>query len=362
MGNLEKEQLTIGFVPLTDSAPLVIAKSQGFFAEQGLQVRLEKQNSWATLRDKLHEGVLDAAQMLAPMPLASSMGLGCYPTPIITPFVLSLNGNAITLSDALYQEVLQASELDDVALPLNASLLRAAIEQRKSANKARIRFANVFPYSCHHYQLLDWLKSGGISSDEVDILTVPPVNMVGFLETGEIDAFCVGGPWNAKAVRSGIGLTALTSFDIWENMPEKVLGVSKAFSESNPETVKALCCAVERACHWLEATPNRFEAARFLSSSDYLDAPLDVIAPSLIGSCLTHRDAAPRHVELYNQFYSRPGQHVNKPFVASGAWLLDKMLAAGQVPESVKSSIVVADIFREDLYDHISSSFVRASF
>ena len=362
MGNLEKEQLTIGFVPLTDSAPLVIAKSQGFFAEQGLQVRLEKQNSWATLRDKLHEGILDAAQMLAPMPLASSMGLGCYPTPIITPFVLSLNGNAITLSDALYQELLQVNELDDAALPLSAGLLRKVIEQRKAAGAARIRFANVFPYSCHNYQLLDWLESGGISSKEVDILTVPPVNMVGFLETGEIDAFCVGGPWNAKAVRSGIGLTALTSFDIWENMPEKVLGISKKFAEQNSKTVTALCCAVERACHWLEATPNRFEAARFLSSSDYLDAPLDVIAPSLIGSCLTHRDAAPRHVEFYNQFYSRPGQHVNKPFVTSGEWLLEKMMMVGQVPESAKGSISVADVFREDLYESVSSSFVRAPF
>jgi NitT/TauT family transport system ATP-binding protein/nitrate/nitrite transport system substrate-binding protein len=354
MSSSEKTALTIGFVPLTDSAPLVVAKALGFFEDEGINVTLQKQNSWATLRDKLHAGVLDAAQMLAPMPLASSLGLGCYPCKIVTPFVLSLNGNAITISNALYEDILRLNALSEIELPLDSRYLRAVIQSRKVQEKEKLKFANVFPYSCHHYQLLDWLRRGGISESDVQILTVPPINMVSFLESGEIDGFCVGGPWNAKAVRSGIGLTGLTSYDIWENMPEKVLGVSEAFLETHPQTVRAICQALHRACCWLESTPNRFEAARLLSQTQFLDAPLDVIAPSLIGSCLTHQSLAPRKVEQYNQFYGQ-GLEVNRPFVASGRWLLDKMLQANQVSEQVCNSFKVEEVFREDVYTSLSA-------
>lgn len=360
MSSPEKTALTIGFVPLTDSAPLVVAKALGFFEDENLHVTLQKQNSWATLRDKLHAGILDAAQMLAPMPLASSLGLGCHPCKIVTPFVLSLNGNAITISNALYKEILSLNQLSNIELPLDSGYLASVIKLRKAQGKEKLKFANVFPYSCHHYQLLDWLRRGGISESDVQILTVPPINMVSFLESGEIDGFCVGGPWNAKAVRSGIALTALTSYDIWENIPEKVLGVSEEFLEKHPQTVQAICKALHRACCWLETTPNRFEAARLLTQAQFLDAPLDVIAPSLIGSCLTHQSLAPRKVEQYNQFYA-PGLQVNKPLVSSGRWLLDKMREADQVADHLLDQFKVEQVFREDIYQALSASFVRFS-
>ncbi|KZZ58102.1 nitrate ABC transporter ATP-binding protein, partial [Oleiphilus sp. HI0122] len=303
MTGIEKTSLSLGFVPLTDSAPLVVAKALGFFDDVGLDVTLQKQNSWATLRDKLHAGILDAAQMLAPMPIASTLGLGCRARKIVTPFVLSLNGNAITLSDALYLE-LKAHESIHPDQPLSAEVLNSVIARRSADGKAKLKLAHVFPYSCHHYQLLDWLKSGGVTLSDIDILTVPPVNMVDFLFSGEIDGYCVGGPWNAKAVRSGIGYTGLTSYDVWQDQPEKVLGFTADFVDQYPQTVTASCVAIERACRWLENIPNRFEAARMLTHSHYLDAPLDVIAPSLLGSCLTHEAAAPREVEQYNRFYS----------------------------------------------------------
>jgi len=342
---VEKTQLTLGFVPLTDSAPLVVAKTLGFFDQQGLSVTLQKQNSWATLRDKLHAGVLDAAQMLAPMPIASTLGLGCAPCPVVAPFILSLNGNAITISEQLHVEILETNQLTKLQLPLDAKRLRSVVNVRTAKGGPKLKFANVFPYSCHHYQLLDWLAQGGIKAKEIDILTVPPVNMVGFLESGEIDAFCVGGPWNAKAVRSEIGLTALTSYDVWAHKPEKVLGVTRKFVDQNPETVGALCKALKHACHWLENIPNRFEAAQLMTESAYLDAPLDVIAPSLIGSCLTHRSMPPRSVPFYNQF-SHAKVDINQATVAHGEWLLEKMFLAGQIPDKAFAVSKLPDIFQ----------------
>ncbi len=358
MTGLEKTSLSLGFVPLTDSAPLVVAKTLGFFDSVGLDVTLQKQNSWATLRDKLHAGMLDVAQMLAPMPIASTLGLGCRARVIVTPFVLSLSGNAITLSDALYNELNDNGAIHP-GQPLGATALNTVIAQRRAEGKAKLKLAHVFPYSCHHYQLLDWLKAGGVRFTDIDILTVPPVSMVDFLFSGEIDGYCVGGPWNAKAVRSGIGYTALTSFDIWKDQPEKVLGFTADFVDQHPKTVVAVSVAVERACRWLEHIPNRFEAARMLTHSHYLDAPLDVIAPSLLGSCLTHQESAPREVQEYNRFYSSSDHYVNMPSVERGRWLLNKMVEAGQLSSEASARVSIEEIFREDLYRAVSAEFVQ---
>ena len=350
MNTLEKTNLTLGFVPLTDSAPLIIAKEMNFFARWGLDVTLQKQNSWATLRDKLHLGLLDAAQMLAPMPIASSLGLGVEATPVITPFVLSLNGNAITLSESLHQEILQANKLSHITLPMAAYLLKQVIADRQQRQQAKLIFATVFPHSCHHYQLRDWLSSAKISAQDVEIVVVPPVNMVGFLQSGEVDGCCVGGPWNAKAVRAGIGITALTSYDIWQDSPEKVLGCLQSWQQRHPSTLLALCAALQQACNWLETVPNRFEAARLLCQTQYLDAEIDVIAPSLLGSCLTHKNKAPRFIPSYNQFSSSDNASINLPQLVRGEWLLKQMQGAGQIDAASLPADFVSKVFRPDLY------------
>lgn len=355
MITVEKSSLTLGFVPLTDSAPLIVAKELGFFERWGLDVTLQKQNSWATLRDKLHMGILDAAQMLAPMPIASSLGLGVDATPVITPLVLSLNGNAITLSEALHQEILQANKLSHITLPMAAYLLNQVIINRRQSQQAKIKFATVFPYSCHHYQLRDWLSSANIDEQDVEIIVVPPVNMVGFLQSGEIDGCCVGGPWNAKAVRAGIGLTALTSFDIWQDSPEKVLGCLHSWQIAQPNTLLALCAALKQACMWLETVPNRFEAARLLCQTKYLDAELDVIAPSLLGSCLTHVNMPPRYISSYNQFSAHNNGSINLPQLVRGEWLVKQMQRAGQIESEKLSADFVGKVFRPDIYRQMRS-------
>ena len=348
----EQAELTLGFIPLTDSAPLIVAKELGFFSQWGLDVTLQKQNSWATLRDKLHAGLLDAAQMLAPMPLASTLGLGCVPTPVITPLVLSLNGNAITLSEKLHDEILAENKLTHLTLPMAAYLLEKVIATRKAKGQDKLRFATVFPYSCHFYQLRDWLASANIGDQDVELVIVPPVNMVGHLQSGEIDGCCVGGPWNAKAVRSGTGLTALTSFDIWQDSPEKVLGLLESWYKKHPNTVIALTAALKQACIWLESIPNRFEAARMLSSEQYLDASVDVIAPSLIGSCLTHISMPPRAIPSYNQFSKHNGS-LNVPEHVRGEWLLSQMTKAGQLSGIAVPANLVKKVFRPDIYQQM---------
>jgi NitT/TauT family transport system ATP-binding protein/nitrate/nitrite transport system substrate-binding protein len=320
-------QATIGFIPLTDSAPLVVAKELGFFQQYGLEVELQAQHSWATLRDKLHAGVLDAAQMLAPLPFASQLGLGTLATEVIAPMVLSLNGNAITLSNDLCDEIKSVNGISEIKLPMAAYLLENVIKRRARKGLSKLRFASVFPYS-----------------------------LVDALHCGDIDGYCVGGPWNAKAVRAGFGVTVLTSYDIWRDSPEKVLGLLKSFYTQEPETVYAICQGLKQACEWLESIPNRFEAACILSQTKYLDAPIEVIAPSLLGSCLVDMNSQPREVPGYNQFHSKLSD-INTPTQSSRDWLLQQMLLTGQVTQAQVDSLKEGQVFRTDIYAEAMAGF-----
>lgn len=356
---MSQHKLTVGFVPLTDSAPLIVAQNQGFFDAFGLQVELQPQNSWATLRDKLHAGLLDAAQMLAPLPFASTLGLSGSQCDVIAPMIMSLNGNAITLSHALVSELLAANELEELSPPLSGAMLAAVVEKRKQANAPRLKFATVFPFSCHHYQLLDWFEAGGVDASDIDLLVVPPVNMANSLTEGDIDGYCVGGPWNAKAVRDGIGVTVITSRDIWQDFPEKVLGIRAERYEQDPVTMQNFCRALLSACKWLGSVPNRFEAANQLAHPDYLNADLNVIAPSLIGSCLVSATKSPRHIPAYNQFSAQAGWDMNAPRISVGFSLVNKMISAGQLDNFADINALVRKVFRKDIFAEVVSGLNR---
>jgi len=347
--SVEQKEVKLGFMPLVDCAPLIVALEQGYFKNQGLEVTLVKQYSWATMRDKLHAGVLDAAQLLAPMVLASSLGIGGEKHQVIAPMVLSQNGNGITISMGLYEEIKSANKLSHIDIPLSAELLKPIIKARKKNGK-KLTFATVYPHSCHYYQLCSWFEYNNIAREEIDILIITPVNMVEALRSRDIDGFCVGSPWNAKAVRDGVGVTCVTSCDVWPNIPEKVLGMLGAWHRRNPETTKALIYALQQACNWLGNISNRFEAARILSQYKYLDLPLSVIAPSLIGSCLVHHQQSPRTVVAYNQFSIEGTDCFNKPQNFQAQWLLSQMVKVGQIKSSTAFSSAVEQIFRKDIY------------
>lgn len=306
---LEKTDINLGFMPLTDCAPLIVAKELGYFAKLGLKVKLLKQNSWASMRDKLGANLLDAGQLLAPMPLAGALGLDNQCHDFIAPFVLSRNGNAITFSQSLYQQI---GTNRDASQALDASFLRPLVGRLKAQGE-KLTFATVFPYSCHYLQLVSFLEQGGINKNDINIVIISPSNMVSALRQNEIDAFCVGGPYNAKAVRENVGVTVATSIDVWPDLPEKVLGLKRQWYIENPNTTYALLTALSLACRWLDNVPNRFEAAKLLSHKEYINAPIDVIAPSLIGSCLTIKGQKPRHVEEYNRFVQGDGISANRP-------------------------------------------------
>ncbi|QDP00137.1 CmpA/NrtA family ABC transporter substrate-binding protein [Thalassotalea sp. PS06] len=344
---LEKQALTLGFMPLTDSAPLVVAKEFGFFEKYGLDVTLEKQNSWATMRDKICTGLLDAAQMLAPMPIASSLGVDGQRIPMITPLVLSRNGNAITLGKKWYP-LLGEHQLPE-GQPVNAEAIKPLVALKQQQGE-KLKLATVFPYSCHYYQLLDWLTNAGIDLEQIEILIIPPGNMTTALKLGHIDGFCVGGPWNAFAVRAHLGFTGVTSSDIWVDFPEKVLGMLASWQLQNPQTCKALVQALNEACHWLESIPNRFEAAQILSQSQYLNMDLNIIAPSLLGSCLTFKDLPPRQIDTYNQFADSESLQLNCPNIEDGRWLLEAMQKAGHLADPEQAAAQLPHIYRPDLF------------
>ena len=345
---LEQTELNIGIVALTDCAPLVMAKHLGFFKQWGLEVDLHTQHSWATVRDRLHAGLLDAAQMLAPMPLASTLGLNGSQCDVITAFNWSMNGNGITISNVLIEKIIALNNGKMPELPLNSSWIAKVANEEKDKGK-KLRFAAVYPFSCHYYQLRDWLFEANIDADkDVEIIIIPPTDMTNALENNDIDGFCVGTPWNAKAVRAGIGATVITSCDIWEEAPEKVLAVTSHWQKKNPNTFLALLAATKQACEWLASSANRFETAIVLQ--DYLNESMEVIAPSLIGSCLTSLKTPARDIPAYNRFISN---NANSPKKLQGMTMLKKMQQAGQLATSFTDqelNKLLNKVYRQDIY------------
>ncbi len=270
--NLEKCDLHIGIVALCDCAPLVIAKEKGFFAEAGLNVHLSIEPSWANIRDKINVGIFDAAQMLAPMPLAANLGLEGSGLPLTSLTTLSRNGNGITLSPALYETM---NKLNPDG-PLEA--LNTAIQNTVAQHNRPIRLAIVHPYSCHHYLLKQWLLNQGVDiKRDIQFSVIPPRQMVSDLHRDLIDGFCVGAPWNTVAETYHLGVTAVFSHEIILNLPEKVLGASTAWVQKYPNVSWALVQSLTNACEWLANPDHQSESLSILALETYLDVTTDIL-------------------------------------------------------------------------------------
>lgn len=298
----EKPELRLGYVRLTDSAPLIIAQEMGYFAELGLGVELERQSSWANIRDKLVAGYLDAAQMLAPMPLTTSLGVGGVRTPLLTGLSLSLNGNAITLSNELYGQI--QNQLNGMSLDEDiddAKKTALALSQVLSEQKPTL--ATVHPFSTHSIMLRLWLQSGGMDPDTaVRMIILPPEQMVDSLSRGVIDGFCVGAPWNSRAIQYGIGSAVATGYQIWNNAPEKVLAVQEKWHNLYPQTHLRLRLALMKAGQWLENMDNRLAAARILALPEYLGVPENELLPGLSGQFVFSRNQPPGDTPSFHLF------------------------------------------------------------
>ena len=251
---LEKTDLTLGFVALTDCALLIVAKDKGLFEAEGLDVTLSRDVSWANIRDKVAGGALDGAHMLAPMALALTLGVGGEAVPMITPLSLNANGSSISLSAAVAEAVQALDPAAAERTPRTAHVLKRLIDARKAAGERPLTFAVVFPYSLHNYMLRYWLADAGIDPDQdVRITVTPPPRMAARLEAGEVDGFCVGAPWGGAVEASGAGRMVLHGAEFWPGAPDKVLGVTAAWAKAHPETLKAVLRALVRASVWADA-------------------------------------------------------------------------------------------------------------
>ena len=344
---LEKRRLTLGFVPLTDCAPLVVAKEEGLFARYGLDVELSRESSWANIRDKVSTGMLDGAQMLAAMPLAASLDTQ-RSQPMVTSLSLDLNGNAVTLSKELYGQMMATGREDLDTASGSARALREVIERNRAAGRPKLSFAVVFPQSSHNYLLRYWMADAGIDPDkDVRLIVVPPPQVGHYLRAGMIAGCCVGEPWNTLAVSEGLGRIVVTSHDIWNNHPEKVFAVTRNWAQSNPNTHRAVLMALLEACDWLDDPGHRRMACELLSQGRYVNVPVDVLEKSLTGTLLVSSDAAPRSAPDYNVFHRYAA---NFPWLSHATWFLSQMLRWGEIGDCDTAARVARAVYRPEGY------------
>jgi nitrate/nitrite transport system substrate-binding protein len=338
----EKKELKIGFIPLTDCATLVIAKEKGFFSKYGLDVTLSKESSWANVRDKMTVGELDASHMLAAMPIASTLGVGSMKKEMIALMALGQNGDGISLSNTTYDAVKKA----DPSMKLGAA---AGLKKVIAAHTGKpLEFAMTFPTGTHNYHIRYWMGTAGIDPDgDIALKVVPPPQMVANMSAGNVDGFCVGEPWNQRAVMGNIGKTVVTGYELWENGPEKVLGVQKAFADKYPETTQAMIKAVIEAAVWLDASwENRKEASKILSMKSYVNAPQNVISNSMTGTYMYTNGVT----TLMPQFNVFSKHYALYPYYSHGLWQISQMIRWGQLDTPVDLKKIIESVYRPDLF------------
>ncbi len=348
MIRIEKPILRIGFVPLTDCAPLVVAQEMGFFTEEGLTVDLVREGSWAGIRDKVAYGVFDAAQMLAPMPIATTLGIAGVRKPTITALSLDLNGNAITVSNTLFEQMSEALPQMVEDRKLSAKALKNVIDDRKAKGKDKLTFGIVFPTSMHNYELRYWMASAGIDPDQdVNLIVVPPPQMVSFLKDKQLDGYCVGEPWNTVATLSKVGRTVITGYEIWNNSPEKVLGVNSDWADRHPNTHFALIRAVLKACDWIEQQEDCQPVVEMLASEKYVGALPEIIGLTMCGK---YQFELGKHPELMPDFNVFGRFAATFPWRSHAIWFVTQMKRWGQVPEDWDERMIAEATYRPEIY------------
>jgi nitrate/nitrite transport system substrate-binding protein len=376
VGAPEKEELKFGFIKLTDMAPLAIAYEKGFFEDEGLYVSIEAQANWKVLLDRVIDGELDGAHMLAGQPLGATIGIGTK-ADIITAFSMDLNGNAITVSNDTWAKMkpfIEKGADGKPVHPIKADALKPVIKEYKDAGKP-FNMGMVFPVSTHNYELRYWLAAGGINpgfyaptkgdnsgqlNGDVLLSVTPPPQMPATMEAGTIQGYCVGEPWNQQAVFKGIGVPVVTDYEIWKDNPEKVFGVSKEWAEKYPNTHIHVVKALIRAAKWLDENnnANRPEAVTILSKSAYVGADRDVIANSMTGT-FEYEKGDKRDVPDFNVFFRH---NATFPYYSDAIWYLTQMRRWGQIPEAKSDDWymdIAKKVYRPDIYKQAAESLIE---
>lgn len=343
---LEKRKLNLGFLPLTNCAPLAVAKEKGFFQKHGIEeVNFTVEENWDAIAQGIATGRLDAAPMVAGMPLA--MTLGIIPikgaeidgVSVITPLVLSRNGNAITLSNHFLAQGVRT--LKD---------LKQAIAETKDKVYT---FGIVHESSMHNFLLRYWLASGGIDPDrDVNLVVIPPQQMVKQLKAGNIDGYCVGEPWNCRAIYEGLGFAIATDLDIWPGNPDKVLGVREDWANEFPQTHIALLKALLEAGEYCEDRRNREEIINLLCQPQYVGVSAEYIRPGFLGHYNTGSGASAQILPRFNQFHY---DNTNCPGRVEGLWILTQMARWGLTPFPKNWIEILEKVRRVDLFSEAAS-------
>jgi two-component system, oxyanion-binding sensor len=351
---MSEAKLRIGFIPLADAAALIVAADKGFCADEGLDVELVREVSWSNVRDKLNIGHFDAAHLIAPVAIASSLGLGHIKVPIIAPFCLGVNGNAITVSPALHAALSEAAEGGDIHDPMvSARALARLVAARKAHGEAPLTFGMTFPFSTHNYHLRFWMAAGGVDPDEdVRLVVLPPPYMVESLQNGHVDGFCVGAPWNSVAVDLGIGHILHFNSELFARAAEKFLGVRQRWADENPAVLVRLLRALQRAADFAEREENRAEVAGILAAGNRVGVAAEVIRRTLDGRLKVSSGdyrTDPRYLLVGREGAARPDP-------AQAAWLYAQMVRWGQAPLSSAMLAAAKSVCRPDLFDAASTA------
>ena len=376
IGPPEKPDLRLGFIKLTDMAPLAVAWEQGFFMDEGLFVEIEAQANWKVLLDRVITGELDGAHMLAGQPLGATIGYGTQ-ADIITAFSMDLNGNGITVSNDVWEQMrkhIPDNETSKPAHPISASALKPVVEAQRDRGE-RFRMGMVFPVSTHNYELRYWLAAGGLNPGyyaphkgdtsgtieaDVHLSVTPPPQMPATLEADTIQGYCVGEPWNQQAVFKGIGVPVITDYEIWPNNPEKVFGVTESWAEKYPNTHLRLLRALIRAAHWLDENnnANRDEAVKILARPSYVGADEEVIANSMTGT-FEYEKGDVREVPDFNVFFR---YYATYPYPSDAIWYLSQMRRWGQIAEPKPDQWymdIARKVYRADIYEQAARSLIE---
>lgn len=344
---MSEAKLRIGYIPLVDAAALLIAVDQGFAAAENLDIELVREVSWSNVRDKLNIGLFDAAHLLSPVAIASSLGIGHVRVPIIAPFNLGLNGNAITVSPRLFAALAGVADGDLADPKVSARALARVVAERKARGGEPLTFGMTFPFSNHNYQLRFWMAAGGIDPDEdVRLVVLPPPYMVESLASGHVDGFCVGAPWNSVAVDSGVGRILHFGCEIMARVSEKVLAVRDCWATENPDTLAALIRALARASVFVDDASNRAAVAAAVARR--LDVEAELVVRTLTGNMKIAPDGTIRMNDRYIVI-GRNG--ASRPDPVQAAWLYAQIVRWGQAPLSEELCATAQAVFRPDLYN-----------
>ncbi|MFV5692804.1 CmpA/NrtA family ABC transporter substrate-binding protein [Flavobacterium sp. LT1R49] len=343
--NAQSDPVRLGFIPLTDCSPIVMAKELGLFKKYGVEVIVTKESSWANVRDKILTGELDGAHCLYSMPFSVYTGVGGKAgSEMKIAMMLNVNGQAITLSNDFCGKV-GFKQMNKVT-PVVAAKLKAEKE---------VTFAMTFPGGTHDLWLRNWMSIAGLNQKAVKIITIPPPQMVANMKVGNMDGFCVGEPWGGVAVKQGIGFTQVASQDIWKDHPEKALVVNKDFSSKRKADLVKVMKAVMEACIWLDNPSNRKKAAAIIGRAPYVNAPADVIEARLMGD---YNLGCNQGTQVYAKDYMlfHKGGMVNYPRKSYAIWAMAQFVRFGYLKEAPNYAAIADKLILQDLYEEVAKS------